>query len=159
MDSKIVIVGKAASGKDYFRKILSDKGFKSGVSHTTRPPRKGEVDGVDYHFITVEQFKAMIASDQLVEWQEFVGFYYGIHKDEFERCDSMILNVEGLAMLPAEYRQRCFVIYLDIPFEVRAERLAGRGDSHDPWERRIEADEKQYESFTNFDCRINNPNF
>jgi dephospho-CoA kinase len=71
----------------------------------------------------------------------------------------MILNVEGLAMLPAEYRQRCFVIYLDIPFEVRAERLAGRGDSHDPWERRIEADEKQYESFTNFDCRINNPKF
>mgnify|MGYP000273842761 FL=1 len=71
MDSKIVIVGKAASGKDYFRKILADKGFKSGVSHTTRPPRKGEVDGVDYHFITVEQFKAMIASDQLVEWQEF----------------------------------------------------------------------------------------
>ena len=41
MDSKIVIVGKAASGKDYFRKILADKGFKSGVSHTTRPPRKG----------------------------------------------------------------------------------------------------------------------
>ena len=69
MDSKIVIVGKAASGKDYFRKILSDKGFISGVSHTTRPPRKGEVDGVDYHFITVEQFKAMIESDQLVEWQ------------------------------------------------------------------------------------------
>ena len=71
----------------------------------------------------------------------------------------MILNVEGLAMLPEEYRQRCFVIYLDIPSEVRAERLAGRGDSHDPWERRIEADEKQYEGFTNFDCRINNPKF
>lgn len=159
MDSKIVIVGKAASGKDYLRKTLLDKGFKSGISYTTRPPRKGEIDGVDYHFITVEQFKVMIENDQLVEWQEFVGFYYGIHKDEFERCDSMILNVEGLAMLPEEYRQRCFVIYLDIPFEVRAGRLAERGDSHDPWERRIEDDEKQYQGFTNFDCRINNPKF
>lgn len=159
MSSKIVIVGKAASGKDHFRKVLIDRGFKYGVSHTTRPPRVNEVDGSDYHYTTVEKFKEMIANNEFVEWQEFVGFYYGIHKDEFEVCDAMILNVEGLAMLSEEYRKRCWVVYLDIPFETRAERLSQRGDTHDPWERRIEADEKQYEGFTNFDCRITNPNF
>jgi len=159
MDSKIVLVGKAASGKDHLRKLLINRGFKYGVSHTTRPPRKGEVDGIDYHFITVEDFKEMIKNDQLVEWQEFVGFYYGMHKDIFEKCDTLILNVEGLNMLPKEYRDRCFVIYLDIPFDARALRLSNRGDSHDPWERRINADEKQFKNFKNYDLRINNPDF
>jgi len=47
---RTVLVGKAASGKDHFRKVLENKGFKYAVSYTTRPPRTGEVEGKDYFF-------------------------------------------------------------------------------------------------------------
>ncbi len=47
------------------------------VSHTTRAPRPGEVDGVHYHFISVEQFKKLIGEDEFLEWAEVFGNYYG----------------------------------------------------------------------------------
>jgi hypothetical protein len=49
--SRIILCGKAASGKDHLRKILEGRGFKYGVSYTTRPPRQGEIDGKDYLFV------------------------------------------------------------------------------------------------------------
>ena len=54
MANKLVLVGKAASGKDHLRKRLMDKGLNYGISHTTRPPREGEVDGQDYFFVSEE---------------------------------------------------------------------------------------------------------
>ncbi|WP_214000529.1 guanylate kinase [Arsukibacterium sp.] len=47
------------------------------VSHTTRQPRPGEIDGVHYHFISVEQFKKLIADNEFLEWAEVFGNYYG----------------------------------------------------------------------------------
>ncbi|MDX1678563.1 guanylate kinase [Arsukibacterium sp.] len=47
------------------------------VSHTTRPPRPGEIDGVHYHFISAEQFKTLIANNEFLEWAEVFGNYYG----------------------------------------------------------------------------------
>ena len=64
-----------------------------------------------------------------VEYQNFNNWYYGLSKEEFEDCDAMILNVEGLALLPKEYRERCFVIYLDIDHITRLKRLENRQDS------------------------------
>ena len=58
---KIILVGKAASGKDFLKNRLSSKGFVSGVSHTTRPARANETDGVDYHFVDEVAFIEMIA--------------------------------------------------------------------------------------------------
>ena len=50
--NKIILVGKAASGKDHMRKILQGRGFTYGVSYTTRPKRPNEIDGEDYYFIS-----------------------------------------------------------------------------------------------------------
>ena len=50
---KLILVGKAAAGKDFLKTRLSNKGFVSGVSHTTRPPRETEVNHKDYHFVAV----------------------------------------------------------------------------------------------------------
>lgn len=54
--------------------------MKLSVSHTTRAPRAGEVDGVHYHFVSVEQFKALIAEDAFLEWAEVFGNFYGTSK-------------------------------------------------------------------------------
>jgi guanylate kinase len=159
--SKIVLVGKAAAGKDYLRSRYEDKGFKFGVSYTTRPPRKkaNEQEGVDYYFVSEHEFIEMIGQDKFVEYQKFNGWFYGITKEEFERCDIMILNAEAVDLLSEEYRSRCFVNYIDISIDVRRSRIMERNDPDDDFERRIQADEDQFRNFSNFDCRITNHNF
>lgn len=158
---KIVLVGKAAAGKDYLRTRYENRGFVFGVSYTTRPPRKkaNEQEGVDYYFTDETTFKQMILMNEFVEYQKFNGWYYGITKEEFERCDVMILNAEAVDLLTEEYRDRCFVTYIDIPIEVRRSRIVERNDPDDNFERRIQADEDQFRNFSNFDCRITNHNF
>lgn len=159
MTGKIALVGAATSGKDYLRKRFMDRGFVYGVSCTTRLPRPGEVHGEDYYYLTHEEFDSKIERGEFVEWQDFNGWKYGLTRDEFERCDVMILNAEAVNLLADEYRKRLFVIYLDIPEETRRARLYQRNDKDDTIERRIKADNEQFGNFINYDCIINNENF
>ncbi len=159
MTGKIALVGAAASGKDYLRKRFMNRGFVYGVSHTTRPPREGEVNGVDYYFVSDYKFIEMIGQDKFAEWQEFNGWKYGLFKPEFERCDVMILNAEAVDLLEPEYRDRLFVIYIDVDEKVRRERLVSRNDKDDSIDRRINADNEQFGNFSNFDCIITNDKF
>ena len=156
---KLILVGKAASGKDHLKKRLTGKNFKAGVSHTTRPPRGGEIEGVDYHFVDTETFQQMIRNNELVEYMEFNGWFYGQTIEDFENADIMIMSKDGLDLLPEEYRNQCIVIYLDIDRLTRIERLNDRNDSNDSITRRLDADEKQFISFEDFDIRITNSNF
>lgn len=159
MTGKIALVGAAASGKDYLRKRFMNRGFVYGVSHTTRSPREGEVNGVDYYFVSDYEFIEMIGQDKFAEWQEFNGWKYGLFKPEFERCDVMILNAEAVDLLEPEYRDRLFVIYIDVDEKVRRERLVSRNDKDDSIDRRINADNEQFGNFSNFDCIITNDKF
>lgn len=156
---KLILVGKAASGKDHLKSRLREKGFKCGVSHTTRPPRSGEVDGIDYHFVDDATFQQMIQQDLFVEYMAFNGCYYGQTKVDFAQADVMIMSKDGLDMLPKLYREGCVVIYLDVDQATRLTRLNQRADVNDTILRRIQADEAQFSDFTDFDIRITNPNF
>lgn len=156
---KFIIVGKAAAGKDHLRKRLIDRGLRYGVSCTTRPPRAGEVDGRDYYFLQEQEFLNLINSGDMIEYQQFVGWYYGLTREEFENSDVIILNREAVDMLPEEIREQCMVLYLDIDKDVRLNRMLERNDQDDSLQRRMEADEKQYENFTNYDLRLTNPDF
>ena len=49
--NKVILVGKAAAGKDHMRKVMESRGFVYGISFTTRPPREGEIHGKDYYFL------------------------------------------------------------------------------------------------------------
>jgi guanylate kinase len=159
MANKIVLVGKAASGKDYLRTRLMDRGLRYGVSHTSRDPRPGEVDGKDYWFVTEGEFKEIVDRNEMVEHQVFNGWYYGIAQWIFEEADIMIMNAEAVKLLPKSIRNVCTVIYLDIPLKVRESRLMERGDIQDPMKRRLKADENQFAGFNNYDIRITNPDF
>jgi guanylate kinase len=136
-----------------------DRGMVYGVSCTTRLPREGEVHGKDYYYLTPEEFESKIERGEFVEWQDFNGWKYGLTKDEFERCDVMILNAEAVTLLEPEYRNKLFVIYLDIAEDVRRERLGIRDDKNDETDRRIQADNDQFRNFFDFDCKITNENF
>ena len=156
---KLVLVGKAASGKDHLKTRLRKKGFIAGVSHTTRQPRKGEQEGVDYYFVDDATFQQMVKNEEFVEYMEFNGCFYGQTKEDFEQAEIMIMSKDGLDILPKEYRDRCVVIYLDIDRKTRIQRLNERDDKNDTITRRLFADDEQFKDFKDFDIRMTNPDF
>jgi guanylate kinase len=155
---RIILVGKAASGKDHARKVLESRGFKYAVSFTTRPPRVGEENGKDYFFLTEEEFKGMIERDEFYEYVTFNNWYYGTSSQQFYEDHIFIMTPYGLSKVDSEDRKKSFVIFFDIDESLRRERLLLRSDA-DSVDRRIIADEADFQNFTDFDIRITNSNF
>jgi len=156
---KLIIVGKAASGKDFLRKRLMNKGMQFGISHTTRPPRIGEKDGKDYFFISKEEFEDLISRNQMVEYQEFNGWYYGMTVANWETADVVILNADAVGQLTEDIKSECLIMYLDIERDIRERRMIERKDADDSLQRRMNADEEQFHSFNNYDIRVANHDF
>ena len=95
----IVISGPAGSGKGTVNAHLLATGeFVYSVSATTRAPRPGEVDGVNYHFISREEFERRISTGDMLEYTEYCGNYYGTLVSEFDRAEQngkhLILEIE-----------------------------------------------------------------
>jgi guanylate kinase len=158
--SRIILVGKAAAGKDHLRQILEGRGFKYGVSYTTRPPRPGEIDGRDYYFIEENEFQDLIEQGFFYEHVTFNGWFYGTSKDQwYETDDVFIMTPSGVSKLKPADRKHSFIIYIDIPVEIRRERLGLRNDNNDSIERRIEADERDFSNFTDYDIKLTDHNF
>jgi guanylate kinase len=158
ISKRIILVGKAASGKDHARQLLQSRGMKYGVSYTTRPPRTGEVEGKDYFFLSVEEFEKKIEKGEFYEHVTFNGWYYGTTVEQMKNDDVFIMTPYGISKLKPEDRKNSFIIFFDIPYEIRKERLAQRSDA-DTVDRRLEADENDFREFSDFDIRITNPNF
>lgn len=156
---KLILVGKAASGKDHLKQKLQKRGFKIGVSHTTRKPRANELNGIDYHFVTEDEFTTMIDQGVFIEYMKFNGWYYGQTEEDFNGADVMIMSKDGLDMLPEQYRKQCVVIYLDIDRTTRIERLTDRDDKNDSIQRRMDTDDEQFKDFVDFEIRIKNADF
>ena len=128
MNKRIVIVGPTCSGKSFLRKKFEDSGFKCDVSYTPRKSRKGEVDGIHYHFISKEKFKDMIMLDLFYEYVEYDGNYYGTGLKEWNKVPLFIMETDGIKHIKLKDRKNCFVIYLNPPFadkylRMRDERL------------------------------------
>jgi guanylate kinase len=159
MHKRIILVGKAASGKDFARKKLQERGYTYAVSYTTRPPRPGEVNGKDYIFISRANAQDMIDMDKFYEWVAFNNWIYATTVEQFHRDDLFIMTPAGLAQVSPEDRKQSFVIYFDIPDEICRQRMSDRSMPGDSVERRLEADRIDFENFTNFDLRITNSDF
>lgn len=158
--SRIILCGKAAAGKDHLRKILEGRGFKYGISYTTRPPRPGEIDGRDYYFLEENEFNNLIEQGFFYEYVTFNNWLYGTSKSQwYETDDIFIMTPSGIGKLHAADRKHSFIIYIDIPIEIRRDRLRKRNDNNDSIERRLQADEKDFENFTDYDIRITDHNF
>lgn len=153
MESKIIIVGPGGSGKDFLRKKFTSRGFSYGVSFTSRPPREGEIEGIDYFFRDEDFFEQN--KEIFLEIQKFNGWFYGISKGEFEAKDIFILSPSGLKCLSKKDRERSMVIYLNPDIEIRRERINQRNDA-DSTERRMIADDKDFFEFSDYDMLIQN---
>ena len=131
----IVISGQSGVGKstviDLVRKALPDMQFS--VSCTTRKPRDYEVDGVNYYFISEEQFDKYIEEEAFVEYTRTFTYHYGTLKSEIERSidaglDILLeLNVVGAENIKKLYPDDCVTIFIDPPsIEELKSRLVGR---------------------------------
>lgn len=143
-----VILGKSGSGKTEAVKILTEElRYEKIITYTTRPIREGEIDGVDYHFISLEEFNKMKDNDELLEY--FVagnGWCYGTRKDSFEDDDMIvILTPSGLEKIKeSDIEVRSF--YIDVDEKTRYIRQILRGDDIKEIARRSETDEKDFEN-------------
>ena len=156
---RLIIVGKGGSGKDHLRKKLEERGFKYCISHTTRPPREGEVNGKDYHFISLDTaIHGFILENKFYEHVVFNEWIYGTSVDEFYSSNLFIMTPSGLKSMNPEDRKESFVVYLDIDEETRRDRLSKRNDA-DKLERRLKADYLDFKDFTDFDDRVEDPYF
>lgn len=155
---RVIIAGKGASGKDHLRKMMVEDGFNYCVSHTTRPMRSDEEEGIDYYFVKEEEAYMMILEDLFLEHTNFNGWIYGTSKDEFHKSNLFIMTPSGISQLSKEDREESIIVYADIDETTRRGRMSKRRDADDV-DRRIEADEKDFLNFIDYDFSITDPAF
>ena len=157
--NKIILVGRAASGKDHLRQKLESKNWKFGIPFTTRPIRNGEIDGVDYYFISISLFKEMINKKEFVEYCVFNNWYYGTSNQTWNNSNLFIMTVAGLKQLKKHTDlSNSFIIYLNIDENISYNRLLERNDA-DSAKRRFLSDQKDFKKFNTYDISISNANF
>lgn len=131
----VVVSGFSGAGKGTVMKSLMGKydNYGLSISATSRNPRPGETEGVEYFFKTREEFEKMIEEDKLIEYAEYVGNYYGTPKEYVEQRLSegqdVILEIELQGALQVKEKMpETVLIFLAPPTAVELEnRLRGRG--------------------------------
>ena len=130
----IVVSGPSGTGKSTLLQCVQEglKSIRMSVSHTTRPARQGEVEGVHYHFVGTPAFQKMIERDELLEWAEVYGYQYGTSRAEWENAvrdgyDLITdLDVQGAATVRRKITDAVTVFILPPSYEVLKKRLRGR---------------------------------
>ncbi|MGC0419691.1 guanylate kinase [Embleya sp. AB8] len=133
------------------------------VSATTRKPRPGETDGVEYHFTEGDQFDKLIASDELLEWAEFAGNRYGTPRQPvLERLDADVptlleIDLQGARQVRQAMPEARLVFLAPPSWDELVRRLVGRGtESPEVIERRLAAAKVELAAESEFDVTLVN---
>ena len=158
----LVILGESASGKSTLQKLFveRDKRWYKIVTYTTRPMRKGEVDGEDYHFTEDKIFEELKKKDFFIETSEYRGWSYGIaKKDCIDTYGVAVLTPSGLRHIKAEGIDTISV-YLKVDRPSRLIQSVCRGDDVDEAYRRNLSDVGQFDGIEDeVDYVIENPKY
>ncbi len=130
-----ILSGPSGSGKDTILKEVLQKRpeIKLSISSITRDMRQGEVEGEKYHFISREEFEALLAQDMFLEHNVFVGNYYGTPKLPVEQClaegrDMIVeVDVNGAQQIVKKKPDAISVFIMPPSFDTLKERLSNRG--------------------------------
>ena len=161
----IVLTGPSGVGKGTLVKSLLDRNpqLHLSISATTRLPRSGEVDGVDYYFVTKAKFKQMIGEQLLLEWAEYASNYYGTPKEQVETKiaagKSVLLEIEllGARAIQKTYPNALRLFILPPSIEELERRLKNRGkDSPEAIAKRLERAKTEIAASNEFDRQIVN---
>ena len=162
----VVISGPSGVGKDVMidRMIESDRiGFHFTVTATTRDPRPGEKDGINHHFVTVDDFVNLIANDDLLEWAQVYGNYYGVPKkqvrDALSSGNHVILrvDVQGAKRLSEIIPEALLIFIIPPSLDVLKSHLEKRGvDLEVEMTKRLAAANEEISQARLFDFTVTN---
>ncbi|ASA21045.1 guanylate kinase [Paenibacillus donghaensis] len=161
----IILSGPSGVGKGTVCTALRPKmpQLIYSVSATTRSPRGGEENGVNYFFKTREQFASMIEADQLLEYAEYVGNYYGTPRDFVEQTlesgRDIILEIEvqGALKVKEKFPEGIFVFLLPPSMDELKDRIRGRGTEHpDVIDHRMSVAEDEISLMRHYDYAVVN---
>lgn len=162
-----VLLGKTCSGKDaILNKLIDEYEYKKLTTYTSRPMRKGEVQDRTYHFISEEEFLEKLDSEFFLEHKKYETvngtWYYGSAKEDYTKADDntiIILTPSGLSALKVYIaRQKADIdiipIYIYANNNTIGKRLKKRGDKKEEADRRIKADNVDFDGVQNVVDRI-----
>ena len=142
----IVLVGESASGKSSIEKYLIDNyGYNKIVSYTTRNPRPNEIDGVDYHFISIEQFSMLKGQGFFAETAVYNNWNYGIAKKDCTDDKIAVLTPHGLRQISKVDGINVLSFYINVPRRDRLIKILQRGDNIEEAYRRSLSDVGQFD--------------
>ena len=168
----LALFGKSGAGKDTIQNWLVSNldNTKGIVSCTTRPPRDYEVDGVDYHFLTPDQFAEKVLDGSMLEAASFNGWFYGttISELDADKINVGVFNIKGIERLLEDNRVDVFVLHISAFDKTRLIRNLNREEYPNCAEicRRYFTDEDdfrvidfEYDEYLNEDMEDNNGDF
>ena len=168
MANLFIIAAPSGCGKTSLVKALlrNSKNLAVSVSHTTRKPRKGEIDGENYHFVSNETFEQMISNNDFLEYAEVFGNMYGTAKSNiYEKLDSNIniileIDWQGARQVRQNMPEVISIFILPPSKNVLLERLTTRGqDDKATISERMENSEKEMSHYNEFGYLIINDQF
>lgn len=153
----VLYTGSSGVGKGTLmeRLLEADKSIRLSVSNTTREPRKGEIDGVHYNFVTKDEFLSLIDKDGYLEYAEYCGNYYGTPKQQVENLLDegynvfLEIEVQGGLQVMEKYPDILSIFILPPSIESLERRLRRRGtEDEETIQKRLKAaeEEMQYKS-------------
>lgn len=145
----ILLLGKTCSGKDTILNEIVKLGYKKLVTYTTRPMRPGEIEGVNYHYVSTEDFLLKEANGFFAETTSYnvaTGdtWYYGSAIEDYDKDTVMIVNPDGIKRIKKIQSLNPVVFYIQAKENIIRKRLSKRGDNLVEAERRILADDKDF---------------
>ncbi|MDQ0155962.1 guanylate kinase [Robertmurraya andreesenii] len=162
----IVLSGPSGVGKGTVRKAIFEQentAFEYSISMTTRAPRQGEVNGVDYFFKTREEFEELIKQGKLLEYAEFVGNYYGTPVDYVQetlnRGKDVFLEIEvqGARQVREKFPDGLFIFLVPPSLSELKQRIVTRGtESEDVIRNRMNAAKEEIEMMHLYDYVVEN---
>ncbi len=160
----IVVSGPSGSGKGTVNKrLLAMDDFCFSVSATTRAPREGEIDGINYFFITREEFEKRIKDGDMLEYNVYSGNYYGTPREMVESVlaegKNIILEIDvnGAMQVRKKYPDAVLIMLLPPSFAVQEQRLRDRGtESEDVIQMRLEETRLEVPRVSEYDYVVYN---
>lgn len=164
----IVLTGPSGVGKGTLLKSLLERhpALYFSVSMTTRQPRSGETDGKEYYFVSLDKFKEMIAKQELLEWAEYAGNYYGTPRQPVEEKIALgkwvILEIEvaGARQIAQSFPEALRIFLLPPTPAVLEQRIRDRGlDQEAAIQKRLAKSKQEIAAAQEFDTQIINDDF
>ena len=157
----IILIGRSASGKTTIaKKLIEDYNFKKFVTNTTRPMRIGEVNDVDYHFITEEEFANKKAKSMLIEDTYYNGYHYGTSIEDVSDDKVLIVDINGANKFYEKLKDKVVIFYISASDDVIKKRMIARKDDLETINSRLKIDHEYFDikKLTHYDYIIDTDN-